>query len=92
LTILFYHLLHNPDMLAAAIQEIDAQLPSQAEIYAFAGLEGKLPYTLACMRESFRVSPIAAMLLPREVIEREGAEIDGHHIPQGVSHTDGTVL
>lgn len=67
------------------VEEIEAQLPTDSAIYQFAGLEAKLPYTLACIRESFRVSPIAAMLLPREVIEDFGAEIDGYHVPKGVS-------
>lgn len=67
------------------VEEIEAQLPPEFAIYQFTGLEAKLPYTLACIRESFRFSPVAAMLLPREVIEDFGAEIDGYYVPKGVS-------
>jgi cytochrome P450 len=91
LVILFYYLLHNPETLHRLVQELDVQLPSAqtpvSSIYEFAGLETKLPYALACIRESFRMTPIAAMFLPCEILNPEGLEISGSHIPQGVSHS-----
>lgn len=91
LVILFYYLLHNPETLHRLVQELDVQLPSAqtpvSSIYEFAGLETKLPYALACIRGSFRMTPIAAMFLPREILNPEGLEISGSHIPQGVSHS-----
>lgn len=92
LVILFYYLLHNPETLHRLVQELDVQLPSAqtpvSSIYEFAGLETKLPYAhLACIQESFRMTPIAAIFLPCEILNPEGLEISGSHIPQGVSHS-----
>jgi hypothetical protein len=70
------------------VTEIDGQLssePESSEIFEYAGLESKLPYTLACMREGFRITPIGAHLLPREVINAEGIQIGDERIPQGVN-------
>lgn len=85
LTVLFYHLMQNPPVLAKMVAEIDEKVNDEKDVYDFAGLETKLPYTLACLRESFRVSPVGALLLPRRVTEPQGTKIDGELIPQGVS-------
>ncbi|KAH8816733.1 putative benzoate 4-monooxygenase cytochrome P450 [Xylogone sp. PMI_703] len=90
LTILFYHLLRNPQILASVVEEIDTQLSSEPQafgIYEYGGLESKLPYTLACLREGFRITPIAAHLLPREVINPQGVRIGNENIPQGTACT-----
>jgi cytochrome P450 len=75
LVILFYYLLRKPGTLHRLVRELDTQLPSSetavSGIYEFAGLETKHFYALACIRESFRMTPIAAMFLPREILNLE---------------------
>lgn len=85
LTVLFYYLTHNPDIMAKVVKEIDERVEDAQGVHDFVGLESKLPYTLACIREGFRISPVAALLLPRRVIEAPGVYIDGELIPRGVS-------
>ncbi|KIY04073.1 uncharacterized protein Z520_00765 [Fonsecaea multimorphosa CBS 102226] len=85
LTVLFYYLTHNPEIYAKMVQEIDEQLVDDKEVYDFVGLETALPYSLAVLRESFRMSPVAALLLPRRVTEPTGSLIDGELIPPGVN-------
>lgn len=65
---------------------MDTQLTNNLNegIYEFSGLEAKLPYTLACLREGFRVTPISAHLIPRLVASPEGLQIGDELIPQGV--------
>jgi cytochrome P450 len=89
LTLLFHHLLYAPDAGDQLTRELEHAMPRVIEnddqtIPAFAGLEQRLPYLTACIRESFRVSPVFTMPLPRTVIEPDGMDIDGHHVPQGV--------
>ncbi|KIW17543.1 hypothetical protein PV08_04737 [Exophiala spinifera] len=85
LTVLFYYLTHNPHVLAKMVKEIDERISDDQEVYDFAGLESQLPYTLAVIRESFRMSPVAALLLPRVVIDPQGMLINGQLIPQGTN-------
>lgn len=83
---LFWHLLHNPDILKRVIDEIEAHVPKSSErIYQYTGNETDLKYTLACVRESFRATPIVSLMLPRLVTDPAGQKIDGQTIPQGVS-------
>ena len=86
LTLLFYHMLRNPSIIATVVKEMDTQLTNNLNegIYEFSGLEAKLPYTLACLREGFRVTPISAHLIPRLVASPEGLQIGDELIPQGV--------
>lgn len=90
LTLLFYHLLKDPSVLASVVDEIDVQLANNASnnIYEFSGLEAKLPYTLACIREGFRITPISAHLLPRRVDSPTGLQISDRVIPRGVRSLD----
>lgn len=85
LTLLFYQLLHNPDVYSRLMAEIEQELPFLDKgVHPYTGLENKLPFTLACIRENFRLTPVFTMPLPRVVTKFEGIEIDGQHIPQGV--------
>lgn len=88
LTLLFYHILHNPTAAQRLTEEL-AQHPDfrdrrSEDIFAFAGLEQQLPYANACIRESFRVSPVFTMPLPRAVMEPDGMIVAGHHVPHMV--------
>jgi benzoate 4-monooxygenase len=84
---LFYHLLHNPD----AAENLAAELRDHLPLYRhggqdipYAGLESKLPYTMACIKENFRINAVFTMPLPRLVTNPKGVDICGYHVPQGV--------
>ena len=73
-------------MLEKAVAEIDSEVSGVTEdVIPIKGLEAKLPYTMACINENFRIHPVFTMPLPREVTSSEGHEIDGKRIPTGVS-------
>ena len=83
-----FHTLHNPDVLAKVTAEICANVPrytSDDDIISYAGLEAKLPYTTACIRENYRMSAVFAIPLPRTVTNPDGVVIDGVTVPKGVS-------
>ncbi|KAJ5785080.1 uncharacterized protein N7503_010292 [Penicillium pulvis] len=86
--LLFYHLLHHPDILAKCVAEIDADLPvlqSSESAYSVTVAEASLPYLRNCMKENFRVTPVFTMPLARRVMMPGGTTIAGNHIPQGTS-------
>jgi cytochrome P450 len=85
LTLLFSHLLQNPEILKRVEAEIDEQVSDSGAPVSINGLEQKLPYFMACVNENFRINPVFTMTLPRVVIAPEGTEIDGHWVPRGVS-------
>jgi cytochrome P450 len=75
-------------VLTRLVEELDIQLgnhENDGEVYDYTGLEAKLPYTTACLREAFRIDPIAAFMMPRCVQSPEGLDVAGTHVPQGVS-------
>ncbi|KAH8888103.1 cytochrome P450 [Thozetella sp. PMI_491] len=87
-SLLFYHLLHNPGVMAKCVAEIDAQLPSldgNRIAYSVADVETSLPYLRQCVRENFRITPVFTMPLARRVMAPEGIMIAGEHIKQGTS-------
>jgi benzoate 4-monooxygenase len=93
LTLLFYHLLHNSEAARKLSEEIrGANMASTGNLSTFSGLEQQLPYMTACLRESFRITPVFTMPLPRKVMQPEGMEIDGLHVPAGVGHNNSYVL
>lgn len=69
------------------VHELDDVLPalSNVESYEFSGLEAKLPYTQACMRESFRIAPVVSIPLSRRIAPAGGMMVGGHHLPSGVN-------
>ncbi|KEF63430.1 uncharacterized protein A1O9_01408 [Exophiala aquamarina CBS 119918] len=89
LTLLFYHLLSNPGVMATVVKEMNDNLISldSGSVHEFSGLEAKLPYTMACLRESFRISPISAHLIPRCVNAAAGLQIGAELIPKGTNCT-----
>lgn len=86
LTLLFYHLLHSGDVYERLTEEIEQELPAldSSAAHPYTGLENKLPFTMACIRENFRCTPVFTMPLTRTVTKAEGMEIDGEFIPCGV--------
>lgn len=86
-TLLFYNLLHNPDILQNCVQEIDDKLPpleADKAAYSVTEAENSLPYLRACVRENFRLTPVFSMPLERRVTDPEGILVAGRHIKQGV--------
>lgn len=53
--------------------------------YPITGLEASLRYTMACVRENFRLNPVFTMPLWRRVGYPTGVDIGEHHIPHDVS-------
>jgi cytochrome P450 len=87
LTLLFFHLFHNPHVLKKLVDELDRELPLLRETgvpYTMNQLEKNLVYEMACVRENFRMSPVFTMALPRVVTEPQGIDIDGFHVPAKV--------
>ncbi|QYT00078.1 hypothetical protein H0G86_007182 [Trichoderma simmonsii] len=86
LTLLFYHLLHDPEIYSQIVEEMRRELPLLEQgAYPYTGLEAKLPYTTACMRENFRHTPVFTMPLTRKVMSESGTVIAGTQVPAGVS-------
>ena len=87
LHILLANLSRNPDYLRRVVDEIDKNLlplnPDQAA-YSMIGIEEKLDFVLAAIRESHRRDPVGTFNMPRTV-PHGGARIAGHYIPSGVS-------
>lgn len=86
-SLLFYHLLHNPEYLAELVKEIDKNLPpldNKKPAYSITEAETLLPFLRDCMRENFRITPVFTMPLARRVMHPEGLVISGQYIPQGV--------
>jgi len=87
MSFLFWHLLHNPQVLSQVVDELDTVLgPLHRDqiAYQISGLELSLPYTMACIRENFRMNPVFTMNLWRRVLG-ESLQIGENSIPQGVS-------
>ncbi|KAH8820178.1 cytochrome P450 [Xylogone sp. PMI_703] len=85
---LFYHLMHN----RYVAEKLTAELQANLSLYedggkqvSYAGIKSKLPYTMACIKENFRITAVFNMPLPRLVTDPKGVDISGYHIPQGTS-------
>ncbi|KNB14140.1 hypothetical protein FOXG_13065 [Fusarium oxysporum f. sp. lycopersici 4287] len=83
LTLLFSHLLQNPEVLNKVIQELDSNLSNHTgQVISYQALEKDLPYTRACMHENFRINSVFTMPLPRKIMTPGGLVIQGCQIPQ----------
>ncbi|KAH7391591.1 putative benzoate 4-monooxygenase cytochrome P450 [Cadophora sp. MPI-SDFR-AT-0126] len=88
MTLLLYHLLHNPTLMKKCVAEIDNNLPALEagqEAYSEALVASALTYLKNCVKENFRITPVFTMPLARRVLAPEGIVIAGSHIPQGTS-------
>ncbi|KAF9888040.1 hypothetical protein FE257_009304 [Aspergillus nanangensis] len=88
LTLLLWHLLHNPkirERVQDEIQEVLGPLSTEKKAYPIQGLEASLPYTMACVRENFRMNPVFTMPLWRRVNSPAGVQIGNVHIPHGTN-------
>lgn len=74
--------------MAAVQEEITGTLgllhPRQIS-YPIQGLEASLKYTMACVRENFRINPVFTMPLWRRIGYPDGLQIGDTRIPHGVS-------
>jgi cytochrome P450 len=89
-TLLFYHLLHNTNLMNQCVTEIDEKLPSlqpNQSAYSVTDAEASLPFLRNCIKENFRITPVFTMPLARRVLNAEGVIIAGNHIPCRVSPT-----
>ncbi|KAJ5755687.1 hypothetical protein N7533_005230 [Penicillium manginii] len=83
-TLLFYHLLHNTNLMNQCVTEIDEKLPSlqpNQSAYSVTDAEASLPFLRNCIKENFRITPVFTMPLARRVLNAEGVIIAGNHIP-----------
>lgn len=84
---LFWHLLHNPDVMQRVSRELDENLPRMTahhDPFSVADVERQLPYLRSCIKENFRITPAFTMPLPRRVTNDE-TFLNGERIPKGVS-------
>jgi hypothetical protein len=79
--------------MAKCISEVDSNLPclnAGQPAYPVSLAEASLPFLRNCIKENFRVTPVFTMPLARRVMNDEGIEVSGQHVPKGVSTTSRT--
>ena len=82
ITLLLWHLFHNPDTLERLQNEIRAVAKnSDNPCYAYSDV-ANLPYLQACVTENFRISPVFVMPLMR-IVPTGGKTIAGEFVPPG---------
>ncbi|KAJ4316675.1 hypothetical protein N0V84_007723 [Fusarium piperis] len=87
-TLLFYNLLHHPEIMQKCVEEIDQKMPSlsaERDAYTWAEAEALLSYVKKCIKENFRATPVFTLPLERTVADPEGVTIAGRHIKQGMT-------
>jgi cytochrome P450 len=77
----FFYLLHNPECYQKVVDEVRFVFTSHEDV-RLGPLLNSCTYLRACIDESMRMSPPAAVAPWREVLE-DGVTIDGHFIPRG---------
>jgi cytochrome P450 len=77
-----FYLIRNPNILSKLTNEIRSAFASPSDIQN--PKLGSLNYLSACIDETMRLCPPKPSTAPREVLPK-GIEIDGHHLPQGVT-------
>lgn len=76
-----HYLLHNPEWLVRATEEVRSTFASDEEITLGPALSS-CKVLLACIEEAQRLTPTAPNGPPREV-DAGGIAINGHHLSQG---------
>ncbi|KAF2258926.1 cytochrome P450, partial [Lojkania enalia] len=85
LSILFWHLLHQPQIIETLVQELDENLPSLPEsqqVYTYTDTS-RLRYLSAVLKENFQINPVFTLPLGRSVPEG-GTTVAGSFIPGSV--------
>ncbi|KAK5683854.1 hypothetical protein LTS10_003717 [Elasticomyces elasticus] len=86
LHVLLANMARHPEHLKRFVAEIDERLPTlkpEQAAYSMVGLEEKLDFVNACIKENYRKDPVATFNMTR--VPPEDAFVDGHHVPAGVS-------
>lgn len=83
----FWHILSSPAVYAKIVAEMEAAVrdgvvPRDGNV-GWAEAQN-LPYVQACLKEAMRVRPAVGLNITR-VVPPEGAELDGHRFPGGVT-------
>ncbi len=82
---IIYHLLKSPQSKIRLSEEIDTMKMDGRLTEPITPEQMKdMPYLQACMHEALRCHPAVGMSLPR-LTPPGGIDIDGRHIPEGVS-------
>ncbi|KAK3624134.1 hypothetical protein LTR56_021167 [Elasticomyces elasticus] len=84
LHVLIASLARHPEHLKRFVAEIDERLPAlkpEQAAYSMVGLEEKLDFVNACIRENYRKDPVATFNMTR--VPPKDAFVDGHHVPAG---------
>lgn len=87
MSMLFWNLLHHPEVMERATAEISQRLPpmtADRPAYSSSDVEQHLPYFRSCVKESFRNTPVFTMPLERRVVD-DSTFLNGRKIPKGVS-------
>ncbi|KAH8667330.1 cytochrome P450, partial [Tricladium varicosporioides] len=77
----FFYLMRNPECHAKAVAEVRSVFETHEDVHIGPALSSCV-YLRACIDESMRMSPPAAVAPWREVLG-DGVTIDGHFIPAG---------
>lgn len=77
----YFYLMRNPECYAKAVAEVRSIFETHEDVHIGPTLSSCV-YLRACIDESMRMSPPAAVAPWREVLG-EGVTIDGHFIPAG---------
>jgi cytochrome P450 len=83
LTWILYEVIKNPRIYKLVADEIVDKFPNLNEPISLERAKNELKYLSAAILEGFRMHPVAAGFLPREVPEG-GLNIDGHYLPAKV--------
>jgi len=78
----FFYLVHNPETLRIATEEVRSKFQSVEEIVAGPALNS-CTYIRACIDEAMRLSPPVGGMLPRQALPG-GLHVDGETIPEGI--------
>jgi cytochrome P450 len=78
----FFYLVHNPNALKKASEEVRKTFASFDDIVHGADLSS-CTFLRACIDEAMRLSPPVSGALPRRVLQG-GFTVDGHFVPEGI--------